>query len=74
MFLYTFTINCVTKGARKKHIEYMFFFIYSQQCIKTISSHKMCGFISYVFKKKISNNTIPTFQEVDGVTHILSMA
>ena len=28
----------------------------------------MCGFISSVFKKIISNNTTPTFQEVGGVT------
>ena len=27
----------------------------------------MCGFISSVFKKIISNNTTPTFQEVGGV-------
>ena len=28
----------------------------------------MCGFISSVFKKIISYNTTPTFQEVGGVT------
>ena len=32
-----------------------------------ISSRKMCGFISSVFKKIIPNNTTPTFQEVGGV-------
>ena len=49
-------------------IEYMFWFNYSEQCIKIISSRKKCGFFSSVFKKIISNNTIPTFQEVGGVT------
>ena len=68
MFLYTFTINCVTTGAQKKPTEYMFCFIYSLQCIIIISSHKMCGFICSVLKKVIPNNTTPTFQEVDGVT------
>ena len=67
IFLYTFTINCVTTGARKKPIEYMVCFIYRQQSIKIISSRKMCGFISSVFKKIIPNNTTPTFQEVGGV-------
>ena len=61
IFLYTFTRNCVTTGARKKPIEYIICFIYSQQC-------KMYGFISSVFKKIIPNNTTPTFQEVGGVT------
>ena len=68
LFLYTFTRNCVTTGARKKPIEYMSCFIYSQQCIIIISLRKMCGFICSVFKKIISNNTIPTSQEVGGVT------
>ena len=68
MFLFTFTRNCVTTGARKKPIEYMFCFIYSQQYIIIISSRIMCGFICSLFKKIISNNTIPTFQEVGGVT------
>ena len=36
--------------------------------------HKKCGLFSSVFKKIIANNTNPTFQEVGGVTHILSMA
>ena len=63
IFLYTFTINCVTTGARKKPIEYMNCFIYSQQCITIISSRKMSGFkfFSSVFKKIIPYNTIPTF-------------
>ena len=43
-------------------------FIYSQQCIKIISSRKMCGFSSSVFKKIIPNYTTPTFQKVGGVT------
>ena len=30
--------------------------------------HKMCGFISFVFKKLIPNNANPTFQEVGGAT------
>ena len=68
IFLYIFTINSVTTGALKKPIEYMFCFIYSQQCIKIILSHEMCGFISSVVKKIIPNNTTPTFQEVVGVT------
>ena len=62
---------CVTTGARKKpieYIEYMFCFIYSQQCIIIISSRKMCGFICSVSKKIISYNSIPTFQEVGEVT------
>ena len=68
IFLYNFTINCVTTGARKKPIEYMICFIYSQQCITIISSLKKCGFINSIFKKTIPNNTTPTFQEVGGVT------
>ena len=52
----------------KKPIGYMISFIHRQQCIAIISSHKMCGFISYVFKKIISKNTTATFQEVGGVT------
>ena len=50
------------------HIEYMFCFICSEQCIKIISSRKMCGLFSSVFKNIISNNTTPTFTEVGGVT------
>ena len=54
----------------------MFCFIYSQQCIKIISSHKMCGFIKYDFKKIIPNNTTPTFKKWVGnsIPHISSMA
>ena len=70
---YTFTINCVTTGERKIHIEYMFCFICSEQCIKTISSHKKCGLFSSVFKKIIPDNTTPTFQEVGGVTKICAL-
>ena len=67
-FLYTFTKNCVTTGARKMYIEHIFCFICSEKCIKIISSRKKCGFYSSVFKKIIPNNTIPTFTEVGGVT------
>ena len=67
-FHYAFTINCVTTGARKMPIKYMFCFICSEQCIKIISSRKKCGLFSSVFKKIIPNNTTPTFTEVDGVT------
>ena len=77
IFLYTFTINCVATGVRKMPIEYMFCFICSEQCIKIISLRKKCGLFSSVFKKIISNNTTPTFQEVGRgnlTPHILSMA
>ena len=67
-FFYTFTINCVTTGARHMPIEYMFCFICSKQYIKNISSRKNCGLFSSVFKKIIPNNTTPTFLEVGGVT------
>ena len=53
-------------------IEYMFCFICSEQYIKIISSRKKCGLFSKVFQKNIHNNTIPTFQEVDGVTKPLT--
>ena len=68
IFIYTFTINCVTTGARKKPIEYLFCFICSEQCIKIISSRKKCGLFGSIFQKIIPNNTTPTFQEVGGVT------
>ena len=68
IFLYTSTINCVTTGARKMPIEYMFCFISSKQCINIISSCKNCGLFSSVFKKIIPNNTTPTFLKVGGVT------
>ena len=68
IFLYNLNINCVTTGARKKPNEYMICSIYSQQCITIISSLKMCGFISSIFKKNIPYNTTPIFQEVGGVT------
>ena len=48
------------------HIEFMFCFICSEQCIKIILSRKKCGLFSSVFKKIIPNNTNPTFQEVVG--------
>ena len=50
------------------HIEYMFCFICSEQCIKIISPRKKRGLFSSVFKKIIPNNTTPPFQEVVGVT------
>ena len=68
IFLYTFTINSVTTGARNMPIEYMFCFICSEQYIKIISSRKNCGLFSSVFKIIIPNNTTPTFLEVGGVT------
>ena len=46
----------------------MFCFMCSEQCIKIISSYKKCDLLSSVFKKIIPNNSIPTFQEVVGVT------
>ena len=49
-------------------IEYIFYFICSEQCIKIISSRKNCGLFSSVFKKMIPYNTIPTFLEEGGVT------
>ena len=61
IFRYTFTINCVTTGARKMPIEYIFCFICSQGCIIIISSRKNCGLFSSVFKKIIPSNTTPTF-------------
>ena len=67
IFLYTFTINCVTTGARKMPIEYMFCFNRSKQCIKINSSRKKCGLFSSVFKKIIPYNTTSTFHEVGGV-------
>ena len=67
-FLYTFTINCVTIGAREMPIEYMFCFICSEHCIKIISWSKKCGVFSSVIKKIIPNNITPTFTEVGGVT------
>ena len=48
--------------------EYMCCFICSEQCIKIISSCNKWGLFSSVFKKIIPYNTIPTFQEVGGVT------
>ena len=68
IFLYTFTINCVTTGARKMPIEYMFCFICSEQCAKIILSRKKSGLFSSVSKKIIPKNTTLNFQEVGGVT------
>ena len=66
------SINCVTTGARKMPIEYMFCCICSEQCIKII----LCGLFSYVFKKIIPDN-ITTFSRSGWgnlTPHILSMA
>ena len=68
IFLYTLTVNCVTTGARKKPIEYMFCFICTEQCIQIISSRKKSGLFRSVFKKSVLNNTTHTFQEVGGVS------
>ena len=54
------------------HIEYVFCFNCSGQCIKIISSCKKCGLCCSVFKKVIPNNTTHTFQEVGGVTKPLT--
>ena len=67
-FLYTFTIICVTTGAGKMPIEYMFCFICSEQCIKIISLRKKCGLFSSVLKNIIPYYITPTFTEVGGVT------
>ena len=45
IFLYTFTINCVTNGARKMPIEYMFNFICREQCIKSFCHAKREAFL-----------------------------
>ena len=44
-------------------IEYMFFFICSEQCIHIISLCKKCGLLNYVCEKTIPNKHSPTFQE-----------
>ena len=68
IFIYTFTINCVTTGARKMPIEYMFSFICSEQCIKILSSRKKCSLFSSVIidKKIIPNNTTLLFKKWVG--------
>ena len=58
---FTLLLNCVTTGARKMSIEYMFCFICSEQCINIISWRKKSGLFGSVFKKVIPNNTTPTF-------------
>ena len=72
IFIFTFTISCVTTEARKMPNEYMFCFICSEQWINIISSRKKCDLLSSVFNKVIPNNTAPTFQEVGGVTEPLT--
>ena len=64
----TFTIKCVSTGARKMPIEYLFCSLCSEQCIQIISSRKKCSLFTSVFQKSIPNNTTPTFQEVGGVS------
>ena len=71
IFPYTFTIKCVTIGARKMPIEYMFGFICIKQCIKIISSRKKYGLFRSVLNTIIPNNTTPTFQEVGRITQPL---
>ena len=69
IFLYTFTINCVTTGARKMPIEYIFCVICSERCIMIISSRKKIVACLVLYSKKIiPSNTTPTFLEVGGVT------
>ena len=55
IFLYTFTTNCITTGAWKMPIEYMFCFICKERCIKINSSRNKCGLYSSAFKKFIPN-------------------
>ena len=64
IFLYTITLNCVTTGAKKLPIEYMFC---SVQGIKSFRLAKS-GLFSSVLKNIIPNNISPTFQEEGGVT------
>ena len=49
ILLCSFTINCVTTGARKMPIEYIFCFICSEQCITIISSTKNGSLYSSLF-------------------------
>ena len=49
-------------------IEYIFCFICSEQWIQIISSRKIFGLFSSVFKKIITNNTTPILQELGGAT------
>ena len=72
IFLFTFTIKCVTTEARKVPIEYMFCFIWREQSIRIISLPKKCGMFSSVSKKIIPNNTTHIFQEVGGVMNPLT--
>ena len=60
--LYTFTINRATTGAQKCLLSICFALFVANL------SRKKCGLLNSVFKKIISNNTTPTFQEVGGVT------
>ena len=53
-------------------IEYMFSFIWGEECIKIISSRNKCDLFNSIFKNIIPNNTTPTFQEVGGVTKPLT--
>ena len=63
IFLYTFTINCVTTGAQKCLLSICFALYVANNAYKLFLRAK-----SSVFKKIIPNNTTPTFREVGGVT------
>ena len=65
IFLYTFTINCVTTGAPKKKCLLLFCSLIAQ---KSFRRPIKCGLFSSVFKKIILNTATPTFEEVGGVT------
>ena len=67
IFLYTFTISCVTTGARKCLLS-ICFALFVENNAKNHFVAQKCGLFSSVFKKIIPYNTTPTFQEVGGVT------
>ena len=68
-FFLPLVLNCVTAGTRNMPIEYMFsILVANNKYIKSISSHKNIELFSSVFQNIIPNNTIPTYQEVDGVS------
>ena len=54
-------------------IEYMFSFIWGEQCIKIISSRNKCDLFYSIFKNIIPNNTTPSGWG-NLTPHILSMA
>ena len=57
-FHYTFTINCVTTGARKMHIVYMFCFIFSEQCKKSFRRAKNVACL-VLYPRKLFLVTLP---------------